>query len=128
MAKPDKQRERLRWIESLEPYPAVFLPVPEGGFEVVFPNFPGLRSYGVKLETAVKAAAELLTADLLERLMQGDDPPRPSDPEKLIPDEDEPPGTRLIMIEPDQAILRKRLGLVKQDRAKALKSLGIYGR
>jgi hypothetical protein len=128
MAKLDKKVERVRWVEGLEPYPVVFLPVPEGGFEVIFPNFPGLKSYGVKLETAVKAASELLTADLLDRFFQGDDPPRPSDPDNLIPDEDEPPGTRLIMIEPDVAILRKRLGLVKHDRAKALKSLGIYGR
>lgn len=128
MGNPEKQRERLRWVEGLQPYPAVFLPVPEGGFEVVFPNFPGLKSYGVKLETAVRAAEELLTAELLERFMQGDAPPRSSDPDKLIPDEDEPPGTRLIMIEPDGAILRKRLGLVKQDRAGALKSLGIFGR
>lgn len=128
MAKQAKKVERVRWVEGLEPYPAVFLPVPEGGFEVVFPNFPGLKAYGVKLETAVKAATEILTAELLDRFFQGDPAPRPSDPDKLIPDEDEPPGTRLIMLEPDMAALRKRLGLIKQDRAKALKSLGIYGR
>ena len=128
MAKQAKKVERVRWVEGLEPYPVVFLPVPEGGFEVVFPNFPGLKAYGVKLETAVKAATEILTAELLDRFFQGDPAPRPSDPDKLIPDEDEPPGTRLIMLEPDMAALRKRLGLIKQDRAKALKSLGIYGR
>lgn len=128
MVKQAKKVERVRWVEGLEPYPAVFLPVPEGGFEVVFPNFPGLKAYGVKLETAVKAATEILTAELLDRFFQGDPAPRPSDPDKLIPDEDEPPGTRLIMLEPDMAALKKRLGLIKQDRAKALKSLGIYGR
>ena len=128
MAKQSKKVERVRWVEGLEPYPAVFLPVPEGGFEAVFPNFPGLKAYGVKLETAVKAATEILTAELLDRFFQGDPVPRPSDPDKLIPDEDEPPGTRLIMLEPDMAVLKKRLGLIKPDRAKALKSLGIYGR
>lgn len=128
MAKQAKKVERVRWVEGLEAYPAVFLPVPEGGFEVVFANFPGLKAYGVKLETALKAATEILTAELLDRFFQGDEAPRPSDPDKLIPDEDEPPGTRLIMLEPDMAALKKRLGLIKQDRAKALKSLGIYGR
>ena len=128
MTKDSKKVDRVRWVESLEPYPAVLLPVPEGGFEVVFPNFPELKAYGVKLETAMKAAEEILTADLLDRFFQGDEPPRPSDPDKLIPDEDEPAGTRMLMVEPDLAALRKRLGLVKQDKGKALKSLGIYGR
>lgn len=128
MAKQAKKVERVRWVENLEPYPAVFLPMPEGGFEAVFPNFPGLKAYGVKWETALKAATEILTAELLDRFFQGDPAPRPSDPDKLIPDEGEPPGTRLIMLEPDMAALRKRLGLIKQDRAGALKSLGIYGR
>jgi predicted RNase H-like HicB family nuclease len=127
-AKADKKRERLRWVEDLEPYPAVFLPVPEGGFVVFFPNFPGLKAYGVKLETAEKAAREFLTADLLDRLIQGEDAPRPSDPDKLIPDEDEPEGTRMMMLEPDKAALRKRLGLVKQEKGNALKSFGLYGR
>jgi hypothetical protein len=126
--KAGKKKERLRWLEDLQPYPAVFLPVPEGGFEVVFPNFPGLKAYGVKLETAGKAAREVLTADLMERLLEGDQAPRPSDPEKLIPDEDEPAGTRLLMLEPDKAAMRKRLGLVKDDKGNALKAFGLYGR
>ncbi len=120
--------ERVRWVEGLPPYPAVFLPVPEGGFEVVFPNFAGMKAYGVKLETAEKAAIEILTVELLERLRRGESPPRASDPEKLIPDPDEPPGTRLIMLEPDKAHLRKRLGLERPDKGKALKAFGIYGR
>lgn len=127
-AKTDKKREQLRWVEDLQSYPAVFVPVPEGGFEVVFPNLPGLKAYGVKLETAEIAAREMLTADLLERLFQGDEAPRPSNPKNLIPDEDEPAGTRLLMVDPDVAALRKRLGLVKADKGKALKSFGLYGR
>lgn len=128
MAKAEKKLEHLRWVEDLQAYPAVFVPVPEGGFEVVFPNFPGLKAYGVKLETAEKAAREFLTADLLERLLQGDRAPRPSDPSKLIPDEDEPKGTKMMMVDPDKAALLKRLGLVKQDKGNALKSFGLYGR
>ena len=128
MAKAERKREHLRWVEDLSAYPAVFLPVPEGGFEVIFPNFPRLKAYGVKLETAEQTARAMLTADLMERLLEGDPAPRPSDPDKLIPDEDEPAGTRIMMLEPDKAALRKRLGLVKQEKGRALKSLGIYGR
>jgi len=128
MAIKDKKTEHLRWVEGLRAYPVVFVPVPEGGIEAVFPNFPGLKAYGVKYETAEKAAREILTADLLERLRQGYDAPKPSDPDKLIADPDEPEGTRLVMLEPDKAALRKRLGLVKQDRGAAIKSFGVFGR
>jgi hypothetical protein len=108
--------ELVRWLEGLPDYPAVFMPVPEGGFEVIFPNFVDLRAYGVKLATAMRAA--------LERR----DPPRASRPERLVPDPDEPPGTRLLMVSPDKKVLRKRLGLERREPGAARKLLGLMGR
>jgi predicted RNase H-like HicB family nuclease len=122
------KHERLRIVDGLQSYPAVFLPLPEGGWDVLFPNFAKLRSYGVKLETAHKAGEEALTAAIFELILMGAEPPRPSDPDRLIPDEDEPQGTRLIMLEPDKAILRKRLGLEKKKKPDAAKALGLFGK
>jgi hypothetical protein len=128
MNKVERKKRHLRWLESLPEYPAVLVPVAEGGFEVIFPNFPRLKAYGVKQETAELAAREILTAELLERLFQGDEPPTASDPARLVAGDDEPPGTRLVMVGPDQAALRRRLGLQSEDRGKALKAFGLYGR
>ena len=120
--------ELVRITGNLAPYPAVLLPVSEGGFEVIFPNLPGVRAYGMRRETAVKAGREILTVTILEEILAGRIPRRPSDPERLIPDEDEPLGTELVMIKADRRFLARRLGLEKRERAAALKSLGTYGR
>ena len=120
--------ELVRWVEGLSDYPAVFLPVPEGGFEVIFPNFVDLRAYGVKLSTAMRAAREILTAELYTLLLERRDPPRASRPERLVPDPDEPPGTRLVMVSPDKKVLRKRLGLERRQPGAARKLLGLLGR
>ena len=118
----------LRMVEGLKAYPAVLRPVPEGGFEVIFPNFAGVKSYGVKRDTAVKAGSEILTAEIYALLRQGDNPPAASRPENLIPDEDDPPGTEMVMLKPDKKILKKYLGLEKRESLGVLKSLGVYGR
>lgn len=115
-------------VEGLEAYPAVLRPVVEGGFEVIITNLAGVKSYGVKRETAIKAGAEILTAEIYALLRDGDAPPSPSKPETLIPDEDDLPGTELVMLEPDKKILKKRFGLEKRDSSAVLKSLGVYGR
>ena len=120
--------EVVRIVEGLEPYPAVLLPAAEGGYEVVLTNFPGARSYGVKRETALLAGAELLTAEVMRYILESQAPPRPSDPNKLIAGDDEPPGSELVMLEADRAILRKRLGLSKPIKGEALKSLGRLGK
>ena len=117
----------VRAVEYLEPYPAVLLPLAEGGFEVIFPNFPRLRSYGPTSAMAQSTALEMLTSEISLIIAQGDAPPQPSDPDRLIPDEDEPPGTRLVMITPDQKRLRKRFNLEKRERGLSL-GLGRLGR
>lgn len=122
------KKELLRIVEGLGAYPAVLRPVPEGGFEVIFTNLAGVKSYGVKRETAMKAGSEILTAEIYALLHEGEALPAPSRPERLIPDEDDPPGTELVMLEPDKKILKKYLGLGKRERSAALKSLGVYGR
>lgn len=118
----------LRILSELPEYPAVLMPVPGGGFEVIFPNLPGSLSYGIKRETALKAGAELLTAEIFIALSQGDPLPKSSDPERLIPDPDEPEGTELVMIRPEVSILAKRLGLEKAKKGEAMRSLGVFGR
>ena len=119
----------LRGVESLSPYPAVLLPVPEGGFEVIFPNLPRLKAYGTNLDLAQKNGVEALTFELGQMIVAGETPPRPSDPERLIPDEDEPMGTRLEMLDPDKAILKKRLGLIKREKGAAMAAtLGRFGK
>jgi len=126
-AKGDKT-ELVRRVEALAAYPAMLLPVPEGGFEVIFPNFAGLTAYGVKAAAAEKAAVQALTFALLEAVLERADPPRPSDPDRLHPDPDEPPGSRLVMLEPDKAAIRRRLGLEPQEKGKALRAFGLYGK
>lgn len=42
-------------------YQAVFNPIPEGGFEVSFPDFPGCVTFGSTFEEAQAMAAEVLS-------------------------------------------------------------------
>lgn len=129
MALSSKKQQWLRGVERLEPYPAVLLPLPEGGFEVIFPNLARLRAYGANQRQAIVYGVEALTFELGQMIVAGDQPPRPSDPERLIPDEDEPAGTEMIMLEPDKAVLKKRLGLVKIEKGGAMAAtLGRLGR
>ncbi|MCA1988747.1 MAG: type II toxin-antitoxin system HicB family antitoxin [Desulfarculus sp.] len=120
--------ELKKAVARLPEYPAVLTPGVGGGCEVVFPNFAKLTAYGVGRDMAMKAARDLLSAHLQGLLEEGDQPPRPSDPARLIPDEDEPPGTELVMIAPDRGAILRRLGLKRQDRGLALASLGRLGR
>ena len=86
---------------------------------MVFPNFPKKEAAGVNFKAARKAAVELLTICLYEDLNDGEKPPKPSDPDRLHPDEDEIPGTRVAMIEPDTEMLLRFLGLEKKPRRTA---------
>lgn len=122
------QTELVRLLAELPEYPAVLMPVAEGGYEVIFPNLPGSRSYGIKRETALKAGQELLTAEVFMCLAGGEEPPKASDPKRLIADEDEPPGTELVMMPVELAILKRRLGLEKPGQAGVLHSFGIFGK
>jgi len=117
-----------RAVARLPEYPAVLAPTPEGGCEVIFPNLPRVAAYGLGRDQALNAGREVLTAHLQIMLEQGDLPPRPSDPARLIPDEDEPPGTELVMIGPDRAAILRRLGLERPEPSRALASLGRLGR
>ena len=111
--KKPNRTELVRAVESLQPYPAVFVPTSEGGFEAIFPNLPGLKAFGVKLTAAQHAAKEALTAEMTVLILEGDEPPRPSDPDNLIAGDDEPYGTRLIMVDPDKAGVGRPLGRAK---------------
>lgn len=123
------QAELLRGISQLPEYPAVVMPVHDGGFMVVFPNIAKLKAFGPKRETALQAAQEALTAYLQPLVVAGETPPKASDPGKLIPDEDEPMGTELVSIGPDRKTLLKRLGLEKdQTKGLALAHLGRLGK
>jgi predicted RNase H-like HicB family nuclease len=118
----------LRGISSLKPYPAVFTPA-QGGFEVIFPNFPKLIAYGVKREQAEQSGVEALSLHLQSLLTEGHPAPRPSDPERLIPDEDEPIGTVLVMLKPDKKAIKRRLGLEPAERGLAMAAtLGRLGK
>jgi predicted RNase H-like HicB family nuclease len=124
---PAKNRsvtDLVRAVEYLEPYPAVLMPMAGGGFDVIFPNFPNLRVYGATAAQAMNTAQEMLTNEVSLLIHQGDPVPRPSDPERLVPDEDEPPGTRMIMVTPDRKRLRQRFKLDKRERGGILSSLG----
>jgi predicted RNase H-like HicB family nuclease len=123
------QAELLRGVNQLIEYPAVLLPVKEGGFSVVFPNFAKLTAYGSKREQALQAGQDMLSAHLQGMVAEGDTPPKPSDPARLIPDEDEPLGTELVSIKPDRKAILKRLGLEKnKDKGLALAHLGRLGK
>lgn len=115
-------------VARLAPYPAVFLPTPIGGFEVVFPNFARLAAYGHDLTAAQKAAAANLTAELTGLLKAGDEPPAPSDPDRLVAGEDEPPGSKLFMVAPETEVIAMRLGIKRRERGINLASLGRFGK
>jgi predicted RNase H-like HicB family nuclease len=100
-------------VRALVPYPAVFIPAPEGGWEGVFPNFSKSRVHGVNLDMARKAATEELGRQLGLYLKDDQTPPPPSAPEKLIADEEEPAGTHMEWVQPDTEALLTRLGLRK---------------
>lgn len=129
MAAKLTRQQLVRAVDSLLPYPAVLLPLAEGGFEVIFPNLPRVRSYGISRDAAVQNGIETLTFELGQMVVAGETPPPPSRPERLIPDEEEPAGTQLMMLEPDKAVLRRRLGLEKRDKGHAMAAaLGRLGR
>ncbi len=120
--------ELLRGISALKPYPAVLTPA-QGGYEIVFPNFPKLTAYGVKLAQAEQAGVDVLSLHLQGLLTEGHQPPKPSDPERLIPDEDEPLGTTMTMLKPDKKAIKRRLGLEPAERGAAMAAtLGRVGK
>lgn len=47
-------------------YPAVFNPIPAGGYDVSFPDFPGCVTFGRTFEEAQTMAAEVLSLWLEE--------------------------------------------------------------
>jgi predicted RNase H-like HicB family nuclease len=119
----------LRAVHRLEPYPAVFCPIPPRGWDVIFPNFPRLKAFGVDRQRAEQAAIEALTAELQLMLVEDDQPPTPSDPERLIPDEDEAPGTQTVLLKPDKKVILRRLGLEARERGQAMAAtLGRLGK
>jgi predicted RNase H-like HicB family nuclease len=126
------KRDKLTWlraVESLPPYPAVLMPLAQGGWEAVFPNLAGVRAWGQSKDIARVNAVEALTLEMGQHIVAGEAPPPPSDPQRLIPDEQEPLGTELVMLEPDKAILRARLGLTKKEKGGPLgATLGRLGR
>lgn len=128
MADKRDKRAMLRALEDLAPYPAMLVPS-QGGWEVIFPNLARLTAWGQSKEMARLNGEEALTLTLGQMVAAGDEPPRPSDPKRLVPDENEPPGSELIMLEADKAVLRARLGLTKKDKGGALGStMGRLGR
>jgi predicted RNase H-like HicB family nuclease len=42
-------------------YPAIFNPIPNGGYEVSFPDFPGCVTFGRTFEEAQEKASEVLS-------------------------------------------------------------------
>lgn len=42
-------------------YPAVFNPIPDGGYDVSFPDFPGCVTFGHTFEEAQEKASEVLS-------------------------------------------------------------------
>ncbi|MCB2228589.1 MAG: type II toxin-antitoxin system HicB family antitoxin [Desulfarculaceae bacterium] len=128
MADKIARQALLRAVEGLAPYPAMLMPT-QGGWEVVFPNLARLTAWGPNKDMACHNGEEALTLTLGQMIAAGDEPPRPSDPERLVPDEEEPPGSELIMLEPDKAVLRARLGLTQKEKGSPLGStLGRLGR
>jgi hypothetical protein len=114
-----RKRDPKAVLRAVVPYPVVLVPNHFGGFDVEFPNFPNGRAVGVNLDLAIKAAVEELTHQLYLILKDNNTPSSPSNPETLFPDDDEPAGTRVIMIEPDKDALLRRLGLLKKPRRTA---------
>ena len=113
--KPDAKQV----LRALAAYPAVLTPDGFGCFEVCFPNFPRARAGGINRGLALDAAREELTTEVFLAFKNGAAPPPPSDPARLVRDEDEPAGTTVVMIEPDKDVILRRLGLVKKFRRTA---------
>ena len=128
MAEKREKHALLRAVEELASYPAMLLPT-QGGWEVIFPNLAGLTAWGQNKDLARVNGVEALTLELGQMVVAGDEPPRPSEPERLVPDEEEPPGSELVMLAPDKAVLRARLGLSKKEKGGPLGStMGRLGR
>lgn len=106
-------------LRTLVPYPAVFVPNRYGGFDVYFPNFSEAQATGLNLGGAMEAAQEELTSQIYLALKTGGELEEPSDPENLIRDDEEPTGTRVIMVEPDRDWIMRRFGLVKKPERTA---------
>ncbi|ALA12479.1 type II toxin-antitoxin system HicB family antitoxin [Paenibacillus larvae] len=66
-------------------YPAVFSPgePDEGGFTVTFPDLPGCISEGDDLEEALRMAKDALGGHLYLMEEDGDEIPRPSQPDSI---------------------------------------------
>lgn len=81
-------------------YRALLEPDGEGGFGVVFPDFPGCVSAAPNAETAVNHAAEALALHLEGMIEDDIERPDPSAPEAPLPDwlADEPGTERWIRV------------------------------
>ena len=62
---------------TITAYPAVFNPIPDGGYEVSFPDFPGCVTFGNTFEEAQEKASEVLSL-WIEELVPFIQPYRPS--------------------------------------------------
>lgn len=63
-------------VKKGQPYPAVFNPAPEGGFDVSFPDFPGCVTFGQNFEEAKNKAQEVLELWIEELQDNGEEIPR----------------------------------------------------
>lgn len=113
MAGPIDPHHVTRMIRA---YPAVFVSNQFGGTDVFFPNFPRGQATGLNFTLALAAAQTELNRQLVEILRDGLGPPTPSDPESLLLDEEERPGTKVLMIEPDKDVILERLGISPKNK------------
>ena len=56
-------------------YTVIFEPLPEGGFDVVFPAIPEICTFGQTLEEARDMAVDALSCYLQSALKNGETPP-----------------------------------------------------
>ena len=64
------EKKNTRKSKHILSYFAVFDPIPEGGYTVSFPNFPGCVTFGKNFEEAKKMAHEVLELWLEELTSQ----------------------------------------------------------
>lgn len=67
-----------------QPVQAVFTTAPEGGYNVVFPDFPGCVTFGHTFEKAQQMAREVLELWLEELAAQGEDITVPQEQPRII--------------------------------------------